>query len=98
MHVIKKKTLLEYCSKHHDAREQLLTWHEDAETSNWNSRLEIKDVYGDRVSFVGDRTVFDIKGNDYRLIVKIEYKFQKVFIRWFGTHPEYDKIKNVAEV
>ena len=97
MHVIAKKRLLEYCEGYPDAREQLLAWYADAESSMWTKSLDIKDIYGDRVSFVGKRVIFDIKGNSYRLIIIVEYKFQKVFIRWFGTHGDYDKV-DVANV
>lgn len=93
MHVIKKKTLLEYCEHYPDAREQLLSWHADAEAANWTEPMAIKDIFGKRVSFVGDKVVvFDIKGTTYRLVVRVEYKFKKVFIRWFGPHNEYDEI------
>jgi len=91
MHVIKKPTLLEYCEKHPDAKGQLLSWHADAEASNWTEPLDIQKVYSN-VDFVGDRVVFNIKGNNYRLVVKVEYRYRKVFIRWFGSHAEYDKI------
>jgi mRNA interferase HigB len=92
MHIIAKKRLLEYCEQYPDAREQLLAWYADAKRSNWAKSLDVKDVYGDRVSFVGKRAVFDIKGNSYRLVVIVEYRFKKVFIRWFGPHADYDKI------
>jgi mRNA-degrading endonuclease HigB of HigAB toxin-antitoxin module len=55
--------------------------------------LDIVKVYGKRVSIVGDKVVvFDIKGGAYRLVVRVEYQYGKVFIRWFGTHSEYDRI------
>ena len=93
MHVIKKKTLLQYCKEYQYAREQLLAWHADAESSNWKEPMAIVKVYGSRVSIFGDNVVvFDIKGGAYRLVVRVEYRFGKVFIRWFGTHSEYDRI------
>jgi len=93
MHVIKRKTLLQYCEEYQDTREQLRAWHADAESSNWKEPLDIVEVYGNGVSIVGDNVVvFDIKGGAYRLVVRVEYKYGKVFIRWFGTHPEYDRI------
>ena len=97
MHVIAKKRLLEYCQQYPDAREQILAWHADAESSNWTQSLDVKSVYGNKVSFVGKRAVFDIKGNSYRLIVIVEYRFKRVYIRWFGTHADYDKI-DVASI
>ena len=93
MQVFDKRILLKYCRKYSDVREQLLAWYADAKSSIWTKPNDIKDIYGQKVDFPGDkRVVFDIKGNSYRLVVRIDYKFQKVFVRWFGTHAEYDKI------
>lgn len=93
MHVIKKPTILEYCERYPDAREQLLSWHADAKKSIWSQPLDIKEKYGTRVDFISDKVVvFDIKGTTYRLVVRVEYLFKKVFIRWFGPHDAYDEI------
>jgi len=98
MHVIKKKKILEYCNSYPIAREALLIWHADAEASIWTRPMDIQNTYGKKVSFVGDKVVvFNIKGNAYRLVVRVEYLFKSVFIRWFGPHSEYDKI-NVSEI
>ncbi|MBS1249197.1 MAG: mRNA interferase toxin HigB [Chloroflexi bacterium] len=98
MHILKKKTILEYVENHPDAKNQLLSWYHDANSSDWKEPLDIKRTYSN-VDFVGDKVVvFDIKGNTYRLIVRVEYQFGKVFIRWFGTHAEYDKLSDVAQI
>jgi mRNA interferase HigB len=72
--------------------ERLKSWHKEAEEANWKNPQDIKNNYP-AASFLADnRVVFNIKGNSYRLIVKINYEFSLVWIRFIGTHPEYDKI------
>ncbi len=60
--------------------------------SEWNNANELKLKYGNASVISSKRVVFNIKGNDFRLIVDIEYKLKIVFIVWFGTHAEYDEI------
>ena len=93
MHVIARRTLLEYCRDYPDAKDQLLAWYGDANSADWRRPSDIREVYGTRVDFPGDkRVIFDIKGTTHRLVVRVEYIFKQVYIRWFGTHEEYDKI------
>ncbi len=67
-------------------------WYHDAKTADWRNSNELKSQYKN-ASIVGDeRVVFNIKGNDYRLVVAIDYEFQVIFIRFIGTHKQYDKI------
>lgn len=97
MRIITRSKLLEYCKRYPNARQSLLTWYADVNDSTWTKPLDIKDTYGNRVSFIGGkRVVFKIKGNQYRLVVQVEYQFQTVYIRWCGTHAEYDKIDTEA--
>lgn len=94
MRIIKEKTLTEYCklSKYKQAKESVLAWIYEIRYSTWNNANELKAKYGNASIISSKRVVFNIKGNDYRLIVDIEYKLQLVFIVWFGTHTDYDKI------
>jgi mRNA interferase HigB len=94
MRIIKEKTLTEYCklNKYKQAKQALQAWIYEVRYSNWNNANELKSKYGDASIISSKRVVFNIKGNDYRLIVDIEYKLKLVFIVWFGTHKEYDKI------
>ena len=94
MRIIKEKTLAEYCrlSKYKQAEESLKAWVYEVRFSTWNNAKELKSKYGNASVISSKRVVFNIKGNDYRLIVDIEYKLKIVFIVWFGTHVEYDKI------
>lgn len=94
MRIIKEKTLAEFCklSKYKKAEESLKAWIYEVKFSNWDNANELKSKYGNASIISSKRVVFNIKGNDYRLIVDIEYKLKIVFVVWFGTHAEYDKI------
>ena len=97
MRVIAKKILREFWDKYTDSEQQLKTWYKEASNAKWSSPNDIKKEYA-RASFIGDnRVVFDICGNKYRLIVKINYEREWVFIRFIGTHKEYDNVdaKNI---
>jgi mRNA interferase HigB len=92
MRIIALKTLRAFWEKHPDSRSQLEAWYHDARRASWKTPAEIKEIYRN-VSIVGNsRAVFNIKGNKYRLVVAIQYRFGIVYIRFVGTHEEYDKI------
>lgn len=95
MRIIKEKTLIKYCnlSKYKPAKESLKAWVYEVRYSNWSSASELKAKYRNASVISSKRVVFNIKGNKYRLIVDIEYKLKIVFVVWFGTHSEYDKIE-----
>ena len=97
MRIIKKKTLSDYWETHEIVRAPLQAWFAEAENARWKSPAEIKKRYpsGDPVG--DNRFVFNIKGNDYRLVVKIHYNTGSIYIRFIGTHAEYDKI-NAEEI
>jgi mRNA interferase HigB len=97
MVIIKQKTLHNYCLKYPDAKVAIAEWAEKTETSDWAHFMEIKSMFNS-VDFVGDnRYVFNIKGNQYRMVVMMFFSVRTVYVRWFGTHKEYEKI-NVAEI
>lgn len=92
--IIALKALREHWEKpgREDSEEPLKSWYQEAKQSNWQNPNELKQQYRN-ASIVGDnRVVFNICGNKYRLVVKINYETQWVFIRFVGTHKEYDKI------
>lgn len=92
MRVIALKTLQEFYRKHADAEQPLKAWYKEAEQAKWKSPQEIKKVFAS-ASILGDnRIVFNIKGNKYRLVVKFNYKYGWAWIRFIGTHAQYDKI------
>lgn len=94
MRIIKEKSLSDYynLSKYKQAEEPIKAWVYEVRFSNWNSAIELKAKYGNASILTSKRVVFNIKGNDFRLIVDVEYKLKIVFVVWFGTHAEYDKI------
>ena len=98
MRVIARKTLREFVEKLRGARDQravktaLDSWFHEIQQADWNSPADVVRAYRN-ASIVGpDRVVFNIKGNDYRLVVAIHYRLRIVFIKWIGTHAQYDKI------
>ena len=92
MRVIAIKTLRDYWEKFSFAKESLLSWHEESVTADWNNHNELKVQYRNASIISNKRVVFNIHGNNYRLIVDMEYHLKIVFIVWFGTHKQYDKI------
>ena len=84
--------LRDFWEKHADSDQYLKTWHETAKNATWNSPNDIKVNYINASILKDSRVVFNIKGNSYRLIVKFNYDRQWAFIRFIGTHAEYDKI------
>lgn len=94
MRIIKEKTLFEYCKlgKYKQATESVKAWIYEVRFSFWGNANELKSKYGNASIIGSKRVVFNIKGNEYRLIVDIEYKLKIVFVVWFGTHTEYDKV------
>jgi len=97
MRIIAKSTLRDFWIRFPAAEESLLAWYREAEKADWVTPGKIKEQYG-TANIVGDnRVVFNIKGNDYRLVVKFNYEYRVGYVRFVGTHAEYDKI-NVEEV
>jgi mRNA interferase HigB len=92
LRVIAKKTLREFWERHNDCEQQLKTWFQEASKAKWENHNEIKTEYPGASIIGNDRIVFNIKGNSYRLIVKINFDYQMIWIRYIGTHSEYDKV------
>lgn len=90
--IVAKSALREFWMKHPDSEQYLKTWYDSAKNSNWQSPNEIKQTYIGASILKNGRVVFNIKGNSYRLIVKFNFEKQWAFIRFVGTHSEYDKI------
>lgn len=90
--IIAKKTLKDFWEKHTDCEHYLKTWYETAKNSIWESPGDIIATYSTASILNDNRVIFSIKGNSYRLVVKFNYERQWAFIRFIGTHAEYDKI------
>ena len=92
MRIINRKPLREFWEEHADAKVALQAWYEDAQRSEWRTPSDIKRSYRN-ASIIGDnRVIFNVKGNDYRLVVKVHYDRGPVYVRFVGTHREYDSI------
>ncbi|MFD0797317.1 type II toxin-antitoxin system HigB family toxin [Maribacter chungangensis] len=92
MKIFSRGTLRDFWEKHGDCELPLKTWYRETEKSNWNTINELKSDYPNASILKNNRIVFNIKGNDYRLIVKFNFEYQLAWIRFIGTHAEYDKI------
>lgn len=92
MRIIKRKTLKDFWDNHPDAEQSLKAWFKFARQADWRNPAEVKADYGN-ASILGDnRVCFNIAGNKYRLVVKINYPYRVVYIRFLGAHAEYDQI------
>jgi mRNA interferase HigB len=90
--IFSKSTLRTFWEKHTDAEQYLKTWYDTAMNTKWKSPSDIKQMYANASILKDSRIVFNIKGNSYRLVAKINYEKQWIFIRFVGTHSDYDKI------
>lgn len=92
MRVIAKRTLVQFYENHSDAQTPLIAWHDFVLKANWQTPQDIKNDFAS-ASFVGNtRVVFNIGGNNYRLVADINYQIGAVWIKFIGTHAQYDKI------
>ena len=92
MRIIAISTLKTFWNKNELSEQPLKSWIQETERSIWKSSSELKAKYRNASIINSKRVVFNIKGNDYRLIVDIEYRLKIIFIVWIGTHSQYDKI------
>lgn len=86
------KTVWETNPEYSDAKEQVLAWHRHTLKADWNSPNAVKHDFGNASILQEGRVVFNIAGNKYRLVTWINYPYRVVYIRFFGTHKQYDKI------
>lgn len=92
MRVIAKKILRDFWEVHADCEQQLKSWFRETSKAEWTNPNHIKSEYPSASILNDNRVVFNIKGNKYRLIVKINFEYEMVWIRFIGTHKEYDAI------
>jgi mRNA interferase HigB len=95
MRIIARSTLRTFWEKHPDAEQPLRAWFAEASAAIWKSPEDVKSIYRNASIVANNRVIFNIKGNNYRLIVHIRYEIGIIFIRFVGTHQEYDKIDAV---
>jgi len=92
MNIIARGTILVYIEKYPLAKTALLNWYQEFTKAYYENFNQLKLVYGNASIVANDRVIFNIKGNDFRLIVSINYRRQAVMVKWLGTHKEYDQI------
>ena len=92
MKIIAKRTLRDFWELNPDSENSLLEWHDVVTSAAWLTPNEVKSTFGNASIIDKNRVIFNIKGNDYRLITHIDYVFGIVFILWVGTHAAYDRI------
>jgi mRNA interferase HigB len=99
MRIISRKALRQFWERpqYADSEQPLRAWFREASRAEWKSPAEIKDVYRSASIVGNDRVVFNIAGNKYRLVVRINYSYGIVYIRFVGTHRQYNRI-DVKEV
>ncbi|MBO9642297.1 MAG: type II toxin-antitoxin system HigB family toxin [Pseudacidovorax sp.] len=92
MRIIAVGALRDYWSSHPDAKRPLLAWVEEVQAAQWRTPADVKASFRNASILPGRRVVFNIKGNDHRLVVAVAYAFGAVYIKFVGTHAEYDLI------
>ncbi len=92
MVIISKAIISEFSLKHPDASSALTKWYDETKTADWSSFNDLKETFNSADAVANDRYIFNIKGNQYRLIALIIFRRRTVFILFIGTHQEYDKI------
>lgn len=98
MRIIAKRTLQNFWERFPSAKQQLLSWYQIFDKNNFQNSNEIRLLFGS-ADFVGNnKVVFNICGNHFRLIVKINYETQIVYILFVGTHKEYDDLKDIKNL
>jgi len=92
MRIIALRALRDFWDAHPDAEIPLRSWYAAASRAAWRSPADVKAAYRNASFIANNRIVFNVKGNDYRLVVAVHYNRGMMFIRFVGTHREYDRI------
>ncbi|MDQ8006498.1 MAG: type II toxin-antitoxin system HigB family toxin [Pedobacter sp.] len=98
MRVLSHSTLIDYYNKDIKAKAALEHWYQTVKRAEWTCFADIKKDFNTVDSVGNQRYVFDIKGNDYRLVVIVRFSIKTIFIRFVGTHKEYDNIKDIKSI
>jgi len=92
MRIIARRTLKLFWERHRSAEQPLKSWYREASQAAWNGPEDIKRRYRHTSFLKGNRIIFNIGGNKYRFVVHANYTFKVLYIRFIGTHAEYDRI------
>jgi len=96
MNIINRKTIIYYTNKYPNAKNQLLIWYNEILKQDFDNFNELKEMFGNAGIVNSQRVVFNIKGNDFRLIVSINFRRKACYAIWFGTYKEYNKLMQQA--
>ena len=92
MRIIARKKLREFWARHADSENALVEWYKVAKAAEWNRSSDVMAQFPRASVIERDRVVFRIRGNSYRMVVGMKYRTRTVYIKWIGTHAEYDRI------
>lgn len=98
MHIIKRKTLIDFYTREPRSKDALEDWFYKTKTSVWTCFADVKRTFNSVDNVGHQHYVFNIKGNDFRLVAVIKFSIGNVLIRFVGTHKEYDKIKDIQNI
>ena len=98
MRIISKSTLVEFYTKEPQSKSALEEWYEKTRRAEWSCYADMKQSFNSVDAVGNQHYVFNIKGNDYRLVVVIQFTPKTVYIRFVGTHKDYDRIKNIQNI
>jgi len=98
MRIIKRQALVDYYTREPKAKDALEYWYDKASKAVWTCYADMKKTFNSVDSVGNQHYVFNIKGNDYRLVVVVKFTISQVLIRFVGTHNEYDKIKDIQNI
>ena len=98
MRIIAKKALVLFYTAHADAKTALEEWYEKATEAEWENFAEVRQTFNSADLVGNNRIVFNIRGNQYRLVVLVLFRVKMVYIRFIGTHKDYDRIKDIENV
>jgi mRNA interferase HigB len=98
MHIISFIKLREFFERDPNAKVALQDWHKKASKSDWDDFSDIKKTFNSVDSVGNSRYVFNVKGNHYRVIALVLFQIKRIYIRWVGTHKDYNKIKNIDKI
>lgn len=98
MHVISFKILRKYSKKEPKAKAALVEWHKKAKKAEWKNFADMRKTFNSVDNVGSDRFVFNIKGNNYRIVAIVIFKVKRIYIRWIGNHKDYDRLKDINEL
>ncbi|MDD5862481.1 MAG: type II toxin-antitoxin system HigB family toxin [Prevotellaceae bacterium] len=98
MHIIKRKTIVDFYLKNPQSKDALEDWFSKTKKATWTNFADMKMTFNSVDNVGNQHYVFNIKGNDYRLVAVVKFTIQNVLIRFIGTHKQYDHIKTINEI